>query len=68
MVCKGGGGGLQEIAPSRFLLKEYCFNVCTGSSEQVRRSLLSIGPLLYKCSIMSLAWLCVLLLYLVATR
>jgi hypothetical protein len=41
---------------------------CTRSAGQVRRSLLSIGPLLYKCSIRLLARLCVLLLYLTATR
>ena len=35
------------------------FQCCRSSSGQVRRSLLSIGPLLYKCSIRSLAWLCV---------
>jgi len=43
------------------------FQFCTRSSGQVRRSLLSIGPLVYKCSMRSLAWLCVLLLYLVTT-
>jgi len=42
------------------------FQFFMRSSGQVRRSLLSVGPVLYKCSIRSLAWLCVLLLYLVA--
>ena len=40
----------------------------TRSPGQVRRSLLSGGPLLYKCSIRSLAWLYVLVLYLVTSR
>jgi hypothetical protein len=34
---------------------------CTMSAGKVRRSLLSTGPLLNKCSISSLVWLCVLL-------
>jgi hypothetical protein len=41
---------------------------CTRSAGQVRRSLISIGTLLYKCSIRSLVWLCVLTVYLVDTR
>ena len=44
------------------------FRCCNRSAGQVRRSLLSIGPLLYKCSIRSLAWLYVFMLYLAAAR
>ena len=66
---KGWGGGTcwgnASIVVSRC---GSLFQCCTRSSGQVRQSLLSIGPLLYKCSIRSLAWLCVVLLYLVAAR
>ena len=41
---------------------------CTRFAGQVRRSLTSGGPLLYKCSIRSLVWLYVLVLYLVTSR
>jgi len=44
------------------------FRCRSRSAGQVRRSLLSVGPLLYTCSKRSLAWLCVLSLYVVATR
>ena len=44
------------------------FRCRSRSAGQVRRSLLSVGPLLYTCPIRSLAWLCVLSLFLVATR
>jgi hypothetical protein len=44
------------------------FQFTTRSAGQVRRSLLSVGPLLYRCSTRSMRWLCVLSLYWVATR
>jgi len=65
------GGRGEGLAGETFIMVSLygtLFRCCTRSSGHVRRSLLSIGPLLYKCSIRSLAWLCVLLLYLVATR
>ena len=44
------------------------FQCSTWSAGQVRHSLLSVGLLLYRCSIRSLAWFCDLSLYLMATR
>ena len=42
----GGGGGSCMVSSYGTLLQ-----CCTRSAGQVRRSLLSDGPLLYKCSI-----------------
>ena len=64
--CVVSRGDLQGCPPS--LPHGTSFQCSTRSAGQVRRSLLSVGPLLYKCSMGSLAWLCVLSLYWVATR
>jgi hypothetical protein len=65
-VCSKWGRGLAR--ESSVTPHGTSFQCCTRSAGQVRRSLLSVCPLLYKFSIRSLAWLCVLSLYLVATR
>ena len=59
----GGGRGSCKVSSYGTLLR-----CCMRSAGQVRWSLLSDGPLLYKCSIRSLAWLYVLVLYLVTSR
>ena len=59
-------GHLQGCPPS--LPHGTSFQCSTRSAGQVRRSLLSVGPLLYRCSIRSLAWLCDLSLCLMTTR
>jgi len=48
--------GYRSIMVSSYRIMFQC---CTRSSGQVRRSLLSISPLVYKSSMRSLAWLCV---------
>ena len=62
-----GGGDLQGSLQS--LLIMHRFSAVRGPQARCDAVLyLSVCPLLYRCSIRSLAWLCVLSLYLVATR
>ena len=65
-VCGKWGS---RLARESFITPHGASSQCsTRSAGQVRPSLLSVGPLLYKCSIRLLTWFWVLSLYVVATR
>ena len=72
MCCKLGGTCKGNLHQGFSLWNVAAYGIscrrCNISAGQVRRSLLSVGPLLYKCSIRSLACLYVFMLYLVTAR